>query len=192
MILHIFFTDDGSKLLFSLGIVKGTWDGLYSGIRVSCRFLLIIAGATILTLTTVPLQLADGIVEMLRPLKKIGLPMYQIPIMMVIVLHFIPTLFIEAEKLISAQKARGAQLEGRNIFGRMKARIRHAVSLLAPLLRNSLRRADELAIGMESRCYHGGTRSHLYELTFSKADGIALAAAVAMIPFTLAINELTM
>jgi len=187
MILHIFFAGDSSaKPLFSLGPVKATWGGIYSGIKVSCRFLLIIMSASILTLTTVPLRLAGGMTELLRPLRRIGLPVHQFPIMMVIALHFIPVLFIEAEKLISAQKARGAQLEGQNILKRLGA----LMPVLVPLLRGSFRRADELAIGMESRCYHGGTRSHLYELTFSKADVIALAAAVAIIPFMLAINKL--
>jgi energy-coupling factor transport system permease protein len=187
MILHIFFADGGStNPLFSLGPVTATWEGVYRGVRLGCRFLLVIVGATILALTTVPLRLADSTAEILRPLRRIGLPVHQLPIMMVIALHFIPVLFTEADKLVSAQKARGAQMEGWNIVRRLGA----LVPVLVPLLRSSLRRADELAVGMESRCYHSGTRSHLYDLTFSRADGIALAAAAATIPLTLAINEL--
>jgi len=186
MILHVFFADGSSSPLFSLGPVKATWGGVYRGISVSCRFLLIVVSAAILTLTTVPLRLADGMTEVLCPLRRIGLPVHQLPIMMVLALHFIPVLFTEAEKLASSQKARGARLEGRNVFRRLGA----LVTVLVPLLRSCFRRADELAVGMESRCYHGGIRSHLYELTFRRSDGIALAAAAATIPFTLAINEL--
>ncbi len=94
MILHI---------LFSGEVFRPTWDGFYSGLRVGCRFLLIVLGAIILTLTTVPLRLADGMARMLRPLGRIGLPVHQFPIMTVIVLHFIPALFAEAEKLMLAQ-----------------------------------------------------------------------------------------
>lgn len=183
IIIHIFFTDKGSTHLWSVGI---TWEGVRSGVKIGCRFLLIVVGAAVLTLTTVPLRLADGMMKLLHPLKKLGLPVHQFPIMMVISLHFIPVLFTEAEKFVSAHKARGAQLEGRNIFGRLRA----LMPILIPLVRSSFRKADELAIGMESRCYHGDTRSHLYELTFTKSDGIALAIAGAIIPFVLAINEL--
>lgn len=194
LILHAFFAGGNttsvgngrSKPLLSLGPVKVTWEGLCKGVSVSCRFLLVIIGAAVLSLTTMPLQLADGVTDILRPLRKVGLPAHQLPIMIVIALHFIPALFTEAEKLTAAQKARGAQLEGWNTFKKLAA----LMSILAPLLRSSLRKADELAIGMESRCYHGGARSHLYELTFGKADGIALASAAVMIPFTLAISKL--
>ena len=177
MILHIFFTGGG---------FRPTWEGLYSGMRVGCRFLLIAMGAIVLTLTTVPLQLANGMANILRPLRKIGFPAHQFPVMMVIVLHFIPALFAEAEKLVLAQKARGGQLSGKSFFGRLKA----LTPILAPLLRSSFRQADELAMGMEARCYHGGARTSLYELTFSKADGLALAIAAIMLPLTLVINEL--
>ncbi len=176
MVLHILFTGE---------VFRPTWDGVYNGLRVGCRFLLIVLGAVILTLTTVPLRLADGMARMLRPLRRIGLPVHQFPIMTVIVLHFIPALFAEAEKLMMAQEARGAQLSGRNAFRRLKA----LTPVLVPLLRNSFRKADELAVGMESRCYHGGARTHLYELAFGKTDGIALAAAVIMLSLTLVVNE---
>jgi energy-coupling factor transport system permease protein len=185
MILHVFFVNGDSRPLFSVGPVKATWKGIHSGVMVSCRFMLIVMSAAILTLTTVPLRLADGIAEMLRPLRKIGLPAGQIPIMMMITLHFIPVLFTEAEKLISAQKLRGTQLAGANLIKKFK----NLIPLIVPLLRSSLRKADELAVGMESRCYHGGDRSHLYKLAVGKSDGIALIAAAATIPLTLIINE---
>ena len=177
MILHVFFTGGG---------FRPTWEGLYSGMRVGCRFLLIAMGAIILTLTTVPLQLADGMARVLRPLRKIGLSAHQFPVMMVIVLHFIPALFAEAEKLVLAQKARGGQLSGKGVFKRLKA----LMPVLVPLLRSSFRQADELAMGMEARCYHGDVRTSLYELTFSKTDGIAIATAAIMLPLTLTINGL--
>jgi energy-coupling factor transport system permease protein len=185
MILHVFFVNGNSKPLFSVGPVKATWRGIHGGVMVSCRFILIVVSAAILTLTTVPLRLTDGIAEMLRPLRRIGLPVGQIPIMMMITLHFIPVLFTEAEKIMSAQKLRGTQLAGANPIKRLK----NLIPLIVPLLRNSLRRADELAIGMESRCYHPSDRSHLYELAIGKSDGIALIAAAAIIPLTLVINE---
>ena len=169
MLLHVFFSD-GSSL-------KPTLEGVYSGIEIGSRFLLIIIGAAILSSTTVPLRLADAMALMLRPLGKIRLPVYQLPIMMVITLHFIPTLFAEAERLVAVQKTRGAQLEGRNFLRKLKA----LVPVLAPLLRSSFRQADELAMGMESRCYHGGVRTHLHELAFRKSDLMALVACAVVL-----------
>ena len=183
--LHIFFTDGSSNPLFTLGPVTATWEGVQNGTRASCRFLLIVMGAGVLTLTTAPLQLADSVAKALRPLRRVGLPLHQLPIMMMIVLHFIPVLFGEAGKLISAQKARGAQLERRNMLKRLKA----LVPILAALLRSSFRKADKLAVGIESRCYRGGSRSHLHEIGFVWSDGIALALAVAMPVVTLAIDR---
>jgi len=185
MILHVFFVNGNSRSLFSVGPVNATWKGLHSGVMISCRFILIVVSAAILTSTTMPLRLADGIVEVLRPLRRIGFPVSQIPIMMVITLHFIPVLFTEAEKILSAQKLRGTQLAGANLIKRLK----NLIPLIVPLLRSSLRKADELAVGMESRCYHGGDRSHLHKLAVGKSDGIALIAAAAIIPLTLIINE---
>ncbi len=184
MVLHVFFANGNSKPLFSVGPVKATWKGIHSGVMVSCRFILIVVSAAILTSTTMPLRLADGIAEMLRPLRGIGFPVGQIPIMTVITLHFIPVLFTEAEKILSAQKLRGAQLAKANSV----KRLRNLVPLIVPLLRSSLRKADELAVGMESRCYHGGDRSHHYEMALGKSDGIAIIAAAAIIPLTLIIN----
>jgi len=176
MLLHIFFAD-GSSL-------KPTWEGVYGGIRVSSRFLLIIAAAAILSSTTVPLRMADGIAGILRPLEKIRLPVHQLPIMMVITLHFIPTLFTEAERLMTAQKARGARLDGKNLLKKLKA----LTPVLVPLLRSSFRQADELAIGMESRCYHGGVRTHLHELAPGKSDVVALVASAAILLLILLIR----
>lgn len=176
MLLHI---------LFAGGVFRPTWAGFYNGLKVGCRFLLIVLGANVLTLTTVPLRLADGMARMLNPLRKIGLPVHQLPIMAVIILHFIPTLFADAEKLMMVQKARGVQLKG-NALGKLKA----LTPVLVPLLRSSFRQADELAMGMESRCYNGGVRTHLHELSFGKADGIAIITTAIMLPIILAVNGL--
>ncbi len=176
ILLHVFFSG-GSSL-------KPTLEGMYSGIKIGSRFLLIIVGAAILSSTTVPLRLADAMAVMLRPLGKIRILVYQLPIMMVITLHFIPTLFAEAERLVAVQKTRGAQLEGRNFLRKLKA----LIPVLAPLLRSSFRQADELAMGMESRCYHGGVRTHLHELAFRKSDLVALVACAAILLFTLLIR----
>lgn len=177
MILHILFADE---------VFRPTLDSVYSGLRVGFRFLLIVLAAVTLTLTTVPLQLADGMALMLNPLRKIGLPVHQFPIMTVIVLHFIPALFEEAEKLVMAQKARGAKMDDRNIVKRLMA----LTPILVPLLRSSFRHADELALGMEARCYDGGIRGHLHALKFKMADSIALALSAAMIPLALKLNGL--
>jgi len=177
MLLHILFTGGG---------FRPTWEGFYNGIEVGCRFLLIVLGANVLTLTTVPLRLADGMARMLSPLRKVGIPVHQLPIMAVIILHFIPTLFADAEKLMLTQKARGVQLKGNNVLRKLKT----LMLILVPLLRSSFRQADELAMGMESRCYNGGVRTHLHELRLSRADGITLFLSAAMVPLILEINKL--
>jgi energy-coupling factor transport system permease protein len=131
-----------------------------------------------------PLHLSGGISEILRPLKKIGVPVDQIPIMMMVTLHFIPSLFMEGEKLIMAQKSRGFHLESYKIL----KNLRLAPALLIPLLRNAFRMADDLAMSLESRCYSGGDRTYLNELKFTKTDFIIIFFAIAMIPLIIVIS----
>jgi energy-coupling factor transport system permease protein len=185
MTLHILFSDKETGFIFFPVSLKDLWAGLLSGAIVGCRFILIVLGAGIITLTTIPLRLADALSRLLNPLSKIGIPLHQFPIMTVVVLHFIPMFFAEAEKLILVQKARGVNLENQNIFRRYY----NLLPILAPLLKNAFRRADELAIGMESRCYKADARTQLYPLSFNKNDIVSLSLFVMLIPIVLAINR---
>ena len=184
ILLSVFFTDANTESLFSIGPIKAMWKGLYNGLIMSYRFLLIFLGGAVLTLSTMPLHLSGGISEILRPLKKIGVPVDQIPIMMMVTLHFIPSLFMEGEKLIMAQKSRGFHLESYKIL----KNLRLAPALLIPLLRNAFRMADDLAMSLESRCYSGGDRTYLNELKFTKTDFIIIFFAIAMIPLIIVIS----
>ena len=135
------------------------------------RLVFLIVGTSILTLTTSPIELTDGIEKLLNPFKKIGLPAHELAMMMTIALRFIPTLIDETDKIMKAQMARGADFESGNIF----VRARNLIPLLVPLFISSFRRADELAMAMESRCYRGGEgRTRMKQLNMSYRDGIAV------------------
>ena len=130
-----------------------------------------ITGTSLLTLTTSPIALTDGIEKLLSPFKRIGLPAHELAMMMTIALRFIPTLLEETDKIMKAQMARGADFESGNILSRAK----NLVPLLVPLFINAFRRADELATAMEARCYRGGdNRTRLNELKFKKLDIVSL------------------
>ena len=125
-----------------------------------------------LTYTTSPISLTDGLESLLSPLKKIKLPVHELAMMMCIALRFIPTLIEETDKIMSAQKARGADFESGNLIARAKA----LVPILVPLFISAFRRADELATAMECRCYHGGEgRTRLHQLKYEKRDYIAFS-----------------
>ena len=139
------------------------------------RILLLIMFTSLLTLTTSPLQLTDGIESLLRPLKRFGIPASELAMMMTIALRFIPTLLEEADKIMKAQMARGADFESGNIIRRSK----NLIPLLVPLFISAFRRADDLALAMESRCYHGGEgRTKLHELKVKTQDFIALFISI--------------
>ena len=147
-----------------------TREGLYMGTKIGLRLLLLLLFGGILTFTTSPLMLTDGIEKLLRPFKKIGLPAHEIAMMMTIALRFIPTLLEETDRIMKAQTARGADFARGGIAGRAK----NMFSLMVPLFVGAFRRADELAIAMEARCYHGGEgRTRMYELRYHKGDYIA-------------------
>ena len=130
-----------------------------------------------MTYTTSPILLTDGLESLMNPLKKIRVPVHELSMMMSIALRFIPTLIEETDKIMSAQKARGADFESGNIFQRAKA----LVPILVPLFISAFRRADELATAMECRCYHGGEgRTALHVLRYQAADFVVLAAFVAL------------
>ncbi|MBE3576758.1 MAG: energy-coupling factor transporter transmembrane protein EcfT [Limnochordales bacterium] len=167
-----------------LGPLAITDAGLVTAGLVTARLLLLIAGASILTLTTSPLALSDGIETLLRPLQRIGLPAHELAMMMAIALRFIPTLLEEAERIMKAQKARGADFES----GSIQQRIRSLLPVLVPLFVSAFRRADELAVAMEARAYRGGAgRTHLRELHFQPIDLLWMAVSLLWLVGTAAV-----
>jgi energy-coupling factor transport system permease protein len=142
------------RVVFSLGFIKITEEGLRQAGFMAVRLTLLIMGTSLLTLTTSPIILTDGIEALLKPFTKFGLPAHELAMMMTIALRFIPTLMEETEKIMKAQKSRGADFESGNIVSRAK----NLVPLLVPLFISAFRRADELAMAMEARCYRGGSK----------------------------------
>lgn len=151
LVLHIFFTKGGTVLL-QWGRITIETQGLYTGLLMAWRLILLVTTTSLLTLTTSPIALTDAIEGILRPLTPLGVPAHELAMMMTIALRFIPTLLEEAEKIMKAQMARGADFESGNIIQRAKA----LIPLLVPLFISSFRRADDLALAMEARCYRGG------------------------------------
>ena len=168
-LLNIFYTK-GTPIIEGWII---TWEGLKKALFMSVRIVLLIVGTFMLTYTTSPMALTDGLERLLRPLKKIKIPVHEMSMMMSMALRFIPTLIEETDKIMSAQKAKGADFESGSIMRRAKA----LLPILVPLFISAFRRADELAIAMESRCYHGGDgRTRLKQLKYEKADFEAMLA----------------
>ena len=172
--LNILYTP-GTEL-FRLWIFRVTVEGIRTAITMIVRILLLVASTSLLTYTTSPMALTDGLESLLGPLKKFHVPVHEFSMMMSIALRFIPTLIEETDKIMSAQKARGADFESGNIFQRAKA----LVPVLVPLFISAVRRADELACAMECRLYHGGEhRTRLHSLRYGKVDAWGgLAAAL--------------
>lgn len=169
-ILNIFFTS-GETVLFRLGFLVLTKEGLLQGVFMALRLIFLVSGTSLLTLTTSPIALTDGIESLLNPLKVIKFPAHELAMMMTIALRFIPTLLEETDKIMKAQMARGADFESGNILQRAKA----LVPLLVPLFISAFRRADELAMAMEARCYRGGdNRTRMKVLRVDRRDYIAL------------------
>ena len=148
-VINLFFIKEGEVLVHS-GIIMITKTGVHTTVKMVLRLVLLISGASLLSLTTTPVELADGLESLMAPLKLIKVPVRDIAMIMSIALRFIPTLFEETNKIISAQKARGASFDTGSIFARAKA----LLPVLIPLFVNSLRRADELAFAMDARCYN--------------------------------------
>ena len=169
--LNILYTP-GTEL-FRLWIFRVTVEGIRTAITMIVRILLLVASTSLLTYTTSPMALTDGLESLLGPLKKFHVPVHEFSMMMSIALRFIPTLIEETDKIMSAQKARGADFESGNIFQRARA----LVPILVPLFISAFRRADELATAMECRCYHGGEgRTALHVLRYQTADYLVLLA----------------
>jgi len=164
-----------------------TWQGLENAGFMAVRLTYLILGSSVLTLTTTPNQLTDGMEQALKPLNKIRIPVHEISMMMSIALRFIPTLIEETDKIMSAQKARGADLE----TGGLMQRARALVPILIPLFVSSFRRADELALAMECRCYRGGEgRTRMKQLHMGPGDFVASALVVACLAGVIALNLL--
>lgn len=173
-LLNIFYTD-GTPIIEGWII---TWEGIEKAIMMSLRIILLIVGTFMLTYTTSPIALTDGLELMLNPLKKIKVPVHEMSMMMSMALRFIPALIEETDKIMSAQKARGADFESGNLLQRAKA----LLPILVPLFVSAFRRADELAVAMESRCYHGGEgRTRMKQLKMQGIDYMALLLGAAFL-----------
>ena len=174
-ILNLFYTPGVELVHF--WIFRITVEGVRTAVTMMARITLLIMGTFLLTYTTSPIHVTDGLESLLGPLKKLRLPVHELAMMMSIALRFIPTLIEETDKIMSAQKARGADFESGSIFQRAKA----LVPLLVPLFVSAFRRADELATAMECRCYHGGDgRTKLHELHYAARDYLVLLYYLAL------------
>lgn len=165
-LLHLFFTREG-PVVFELFFVKFHLGGIMQGLVISLRFFLLILMTSLLTLTTTPIEITDAIESLLHPLKKIKFPVHELALMMSISLRFIPTLMQETDKISKAQASRGVDFR----TGPFKERIKAVIPLLVPLFVSAFKRAEELAMAMESRGYQGGEgRTKLRELSYRKRD----------------------
>ena len=164
-LLNIFFI--GGTSLFEIGPVKVTYEGITSAVKLFFRLVMLVVTASLMTLTTTPMALTEGIEKLLKPLEKVHVPAHEIAMMMSIALRFIPTLLEEAERIMKAQSSRGADFDKGGIFSRVKG----FIPILVPLFVSAFKRADELAEAMESRCYRGGKgRTRLRTIHFSALD----------------------
>ncbi len=185
-ILNLFFTT-GDHVIFEIWRIRLTWEGVRTAAFMLVRLVMLIMGTFLLTYTTSPISLTDGLERLLNPLKKIKVPVHELAMMMSIAMRFIPTLVEETDKIMSAQKARGADFETGSIFERAKA----LLPVMIPLFISAFRRADELAIAMESRCYHGGEgRTRMNVLHMEKRDWITLAVGVIVLALVIVLNIL--
>ncbi|MBD9097511.1 MAG: energy-coupling factor transporter transmembrane protein EcfT [Ruminococcaceae bacterium] len=183
-VLNVFFLKDGTPL-FSWWIFSVTDKGLIMAGVLSVRIVCLISGTALLTYTTSPITLTDGIERLMKPLEKIKFPAHEIAMMMTIALRFIPTLIEETDKIMNAQKARGADLGS----GKFLDKIRSFIPILIPLFVSAFRRADELALAMECRCYHGGEgRTRMRQLRWTANDFVALFICCVCIAGVILIN----
>ncbi len=174
-VLNLFFTPGDP--VFQWGFLKITAQGVSIAVRMVLRIMLLIMGTFLLTYTTSPISLTDGLERLLNGLKRFHVPVHELAMVMAIALRFIPTLIEETDKIMSAQKARGADFESGNLFQKARA----MVPVLVPLFISAFRRADELATAMECRCYHGGEgRTKLHVLNYARRDYIALGAGAVL------------
>ena len=182
-VLNMFFVKGDP--LFDWWIFHISRQGLLTAVVMTIRIICLIAGTSLLTYTTSPITLTDGLERLMKPLKKVHFPVHELSMMMTIALRFIPTLIEETDKIMNAQKARGADLESGGIMQRAKA----LVPILIPLFVSAFRRADELALAMECRCYRGDVgRTRMKQLHYSWQDGVAAALTAACIAVVVMVN----
>ena len=178
-VLNLFFVSGEGDPVFQLGFLTVYAEGIRYAVLMAVRVMALIAGTSLLTYTTSPIVLTDAIEQLLKPLGKLHFPVHELAMMMSIALRFIPTLIEETDKIMSAQKARGADLESGGVMQRAKA----LLPILIPLFVSAFRRADELALAMECRCYHGGEgRTRMKQMKLHGRDlvsGLATAAVFA-------------
>lgn len=173
VILNVFLVK-GTPIV-KWGFISISQEGIYTAVFMAARLILLIIGCSMMTLTTTPIQLTDGIERLLRPLKKIKVPVHDIAMMMSIALRFIPILLEETDKIMKAQTARGADFESGGLVQKAKS----LIPVLVPLFISAFRRADELATAMEARCYHGDEgRTRMKELKYRTRDHIAKACLI--------------
>ena len=182
-VLNLFFVSGEGDPLVHFWFLSIYAEGVRYAVLMAVRVMALIAGTSLLTYTTSPIVLTDAIEQLLKPLGKLHFPVHELAMMMSIALRFIPTLIEETDKIMNAQKARGAQLD----TGKMTDRVKALVPVLIPLFISAFRRADELAMAMECRCYRGGTgRTRLKVLRCEKQDYIDLAVCIACFAVILA------
>ena len=185
--INLLVTATGDTL-FEWWIIKITTGGLRQAVYISLRLILLVSGTSLMTLTTTPIALTDGLERLLSPFAKMGFPAQELAMMMTIALRFIPTLIEEADKITKAQTARGADFEAGSLIDRAKA----MVTILVPLFVSAFRRADELAMAMESRCYHGGEgRTRMTVLKYTKNDLKAALSMALLIGMIIAVQAVT-
>lgn len=173
LFLNMFMID--GEIIWQWKFLHITYEGLYRALFMAIRLVLLIIGSSVLTLTTKPMELTDGLEKLMRPLEVIRVPVHEIALMMTISLRFIPTLLEETDKIMKAQQARGADFESGNMLQRAKS----LIPILVPLFINSFRIAQELALAMESRCYRGGQgRTRMNEMKFGNRDAVAALISV--------------
>ena len=184
-VLNMFFVD-GTAVL-KLGFLSITREGIMLAVLMVVRIICLIAGSSLLTYTTSPIALTDAVERLFDPLKKFNMPVHELAMMMTIALRFIPTLIEETDKIMSAQKARGADMESGTVIDRARA----LIPILIPLFVSSFRRADELALAMECRCYHGGEgRTRMKQLKYTGNDVAALIVGILVLALVIAMNFL--
>ena len=184
-VLNMIFVD--GTAVFTFWFLKITREGILLALLMVIRIICLIAGTSLLTYTTSPIALTDAIERLLAPFKKFRMPVHELAMMMTIALRFIPTLIEETDKIMSAQKARGADMESGGLIDRAKA----LIPILIPLFVSSFRRADELALAMECRCYHGGEgRTRMKQLKYQSSDFYALGLSLLVLALVIVMNIL--
>ena len=175
-LIHL-FSGAGDEL-FHVWILTATWDGFVHGFFICLRLALLLLLSSLLTFTTSPLKLTDALEAILSPLKVVGVPAHELAMMMTIALRFVPTLIEETDKIMKAQQSRGADF----LTGTILHRLKNVVPILVPLFISAFRRADDLAMAMEARCYRGGIgRTQMKELRFAALDYVAWAVTAVLL-----------